>query len=502
MVFDNLSVGRYLIKETDAPKYVYTKIEPFFVDIPRGNATGDGWNYNITVELKNTTIYANVICTVKNTENVVLTGATFKLQKENKSSLETDKYEDYVFDSIQNLFTTNSEGKFTINYLEAGKYRLVELSSQEGYIVDQSNPEYFEITLREDGVDLNIEIINEKVTLNQYVISDNGADIKNRGVFATRQYTYEDLASWKIIATVPSMISKMETFEIYDEVDPSLQLKEDTIRVYGIKNNVETLLTKNTNFLLGNKYNTDSIYQDMKITFINLDFIKDYDSIAIRYDTYIQPRYNNTIDTYGTDYKNEAHISYTDKIDKDRDEIHRYTSEPTANSTANVHTGRLVFLKTDGTRGLGDAEFKIAATEQDARNGNFLNFGYENYTMYSYSDGMVYFWGLAYGDDDETAANGSTDYWIVETQAPSYEDENGNTQYYNLLKEPVRVTVNATSGNYVEGVSTKIINRKNFELPATGTIGMLIFTLIGITFIIIAVILNKKEKKNVQNNKK
>ena len=502
LTFSNLPVGRYYIKETDAPKYVYTKVESFIVDIPSTNSTGDAWNYNIVASPKNVTIYANVIATVKNKDAQIMQGVQFKLQKENTNSNQTDKYEDYAFLEGENLLTTNAQGKITINNLEPGKYRLVELSTLDGYIVDQSNPNYFEVTLREDGVDIELEIINEKVKVNQYVKASDNSYKKNIGVNTMRHYTYEDLASWKITATIPSMISTMDSFVIFDEVDESLVIKSDSIEVYGIKNDTATKLTEDTNYLLGNKYNTDSIYQDMKITFINRDVLENYDSIEVRYDTYIQPRYNSTIDTYGTDYKNEATVKYTDVIDKNGNETHSYRSEADNASTANVHTGRVVIYKTDGTTGLAGAEFKIASSYNDAKNGNFLNFGYENYIVYSDYDGYVYIWGLAYGNDDVTAANGSTSYWIAETQAPSYEDENGNTKYYNLLKEPVEIVVNATSGTYVEGVSPKVINKKAFDLPMTGSIGILIFALVGTTFIILAFILNKKDKKYVQNNQK
>ena len=44
--------GLYLIVETQAPEG-YEKGMPFFVDIPRTNAAGTGWDYNITVNAKN-----------------------------------------------------------------------------------------------------------------------------------------------------------------------------------------------------------------------------------------------------------------------------------------------------------------------------------------------------------------------------------------------------------------------------------------------------------------
>ena len=64
-----------------SPKNVYTKVESFLVDIPRSNDEGNEWNYDITVEPKNVTIYANVYLTVKTTDNTLLGGVGFNLKK-------------------------------------------------------------------------------------------------------------------------------------------------------------------------------------------------------------------------------------------------------------------------------------------------------------------------------------------------------------------------------------------------------------------------------------
>ena len=93
--------------------------------------------------------------------------------------------------------------------------------------------------------------------------------------------------------------------------------------------------------------------------------------------------------------------------------------------------------------------------------------------------------GLAY-NDDETAR----DYWLVETQAPTYE-ENGETKAYTLLGEPLRVAVDGDSHT----VAVEVVNRKPFSLPLTGGIGTVLFTAVGIAIIVIAKRIKKDEVK-------
>lgn len=94
--------------------------------------------------------------------------------------------------------------------------------------------------------------------------------------------------------------------------------------------------------------------------------------------------------------------------------------------------------------------------------------------------------GLAYGKLGDKASEGSTEYWIVETKAP---ERNG--EKYNLLLEPLKVVVNATS--HVDASKIHVYNAlHNPDLPFTGGIGTIIFVIGGIALIGAAVVLNRK----------
>lgn len=50
-----LPIGLYLVVETKVPEEVHTTTDPFFVSLPMTDATGDHWNYDVTVYPKNQT---------------------------------------------------------------------------------------------------------------------------------------------------------------------------------------------------------------------------------------------------------------------------------------------------------------------------------------------------------------------------------------------------------------------------------------------------------------
>ena len=121
-------------------------------------------------------------------------------------------------------------------------------------------------------------------------------------------------------------------------------------------------------------------------------------------------------------------------------------------------------------------------------------------TAESDDEGIVSFKGLAYGKFAKTAVqkeadgvdNGSTDYWINEIKT-------GNG--YNLLKDPVKITVNKTSGDVTK--TFPVVNTDTPKLTPTGgaAYGVMIACAgVGVLgFAIIWII--RKSKKNRINAK-
>ena len=257
--FTNLDLGRYFVVETNAPKNVLTRVESFIVDVPSTNANGTEWNYDIVVSPKNVTVYADVELTKTNNEGN-MQGVTFKLQK-----LVNNTWTDYELDTS---LVTNSNGKIEIHNLEVGRYRLVEIESLTGYIVDSNNTQNFEVTLNNTDITLNMN--NEKVDINKYVVLSDGTDGKHLGA------NLKDTVSWKITSTVPSIIAKMNTYRITDTLSTGLDVVESSIQVYGIKNSTRTKFTGNFTPAVNG--------QVMTITFNN-EYLANFDSLEILYNT-------------------------------------------------------------------------------------------------------------------------------------------------------------------------------------------------------------------------
>ena len=100
------------------------------------------------------------------------------------------------------------------------------------------------------------------------------------------------------------------------------------------------------------------------------------------------------------------------------------------------------------------------------------------------------FHGLKYGDDNVSASQGNSSYFITEIEAPTYE-EDGTIKHYSLLSSPVEVKVNSTSEAYSQN-TVKVINKKEFILPITGATGTISLLVVG--SILIAYSIKRKKK--------
>ena len=464
--FSDLELGRYFVKQTDAPKNVLTKVESFLVDIPSTTPDGTEWNYDIVAYPKNVTVYANVELNKKDENDNAMQGVKFILQK-----LVDEEWVDY---ELENNLVTDENGQIKIQNLEVGKYRLVEVENLDKYIVDSNNTQDFEVTLNNTEFILNMN--NETVEINKYVKLNNGNYGKNVGLYS------KNIADWKITSTIPSIIEKMETYIITEELGQGLDIIDSSIIVYGIKGENKELL------------NTDNYTLKIENQIITFDFetntLKDYQNLEIEYQTSI----NSDVE-YGKEITSKTSIEYTNNIQVDKTEKSTYTTIVNENTIAEVHTGQLLIFKTDGKNALQGAIFKIATSKENAENGVYVtDINGEDITAISDENGYIVFQGLAYGEDDISAENGSTFYWIVEVQSPSYE-ENGETKYYNLLQKPVKVQVDSSSGVYSDN-TTIVINKKGFILPKTGGIGIAVCTALGIGLIASSTFLGKKKKED------
>ena len=205
----------------------------------------------------------------------------------------------------------------------------------------------------------------------------------------------------------------------------------------------------------------------------------------------------NAEGSLGKPIPNGATIHYTNNLD--------IIFEPqSVEEKPEVHTGGVNLLKVDSedhTLKLQGAKFKIYRTEADAKkNINAVKDPANNaidWEVTTDASGIAHFWGLAYGQKGQDAYYGdSTNYWIVETQAPI--DNEGKP--YNLLKYPEKVTVNSNS--HAEANKIVVENIKHYDLPYTGGTGSLTPLYMGAALILMAAgmsILFIRSKRNTKD---
>ena len=487
VVFDNIDLGRYYVKVTNVPDGVVAT-ENFIVELPRTNSTGTGWDYDITVEPKIKTAFGNLELTKTDISGAPMNGVSFKLQVKQNNG----EWVDYA---AQTNFTTNSEGKITLNNLPSydynsntATYRLVEVSVPDtGYIINNKQLATLVWKVNNDGTitienessldsdlftvtkDANVTKVtykNEKPEVEKKV-KNGGEYLDMVGAFLT------DTLEFKVTADVPMQIADMTTYKITDSIPQGLTLNRDSIKI-------EATTADSSEIVPTDVYTLSQT--GLEITFNPQKLAENnYSAIIITYTA----KLNMEEAVIGGDGNvNTVTLEYTNKVAENGDE----EDKTTTTDTAQVHTGALSIEKVEKGNvetKLAGAKFKIATTEQNAKDGIFVKDETgADIEVETNDQGQAVIEGLKYADNEA-----DTSYWLVETQAPSY-IEDGVTKYYNLLKDPVEVQVGKTTHES----AVQIKNGKGFDLPATGSIGLAIFTVVGIAVMAGAVVLNKKQK--------
>lgn len=431
--FTGLPLAIYYVKETDAPAQVTKMSAPFVLSVPMTNAEGNGWLYDIYCYPKNQTAYSDITMKkVDSATNQALPNAKFTLY----SSEDNATYTEYMAD-----LTTNASGEVVLSNLPSNKYyRFIETqTSDASYILDKTAYYDFFVdgtgdVIRNGAVveDKKIVIGNEKPEIHKYVLDGEKG---TKGIDNTA--SYGDTVYWEIDTTIPTVVEKMDTYTIVDTMSTGHKYLSAEIMV---DNKIK--LTEGTDYEVSQK--------NLTVTFtINPASLADGEVVNLYLNTEL-----TTEAPLAQDIPNTSKLIYTNDIDTDS--TYEIQSE-----TPNVHTGGYSFYKIDTLDGrLEGATFAIYASEEDAKNDtNRID------TQTSNADGLVEFKGLAYGGfsaDEDTKAvngtlNGSTDYWIVEIDAP---------EGYILFQDTFKVTVNANSHD--PNHTDEIINTPKFETPQTG----------------------------------
>lgn len=528
VVFDNLELGRYFVDVTSVSDGILydENYSDFLVDIPMTNAEGTGWDYDIIVNPKHQTAFGNLELTKVDLEGNPIEGVIFKVQvmkgvlEYSIEDIEENVWTDYIPENSNKVLTltTDENGKIYLNNLPSYKkdysgartdyviYRLIEISAPDGYIVNNGILSQVYIGIAEDG---RVELINCQEYIGSYfedyVINDNLTTVtyvnekpeivkkvkNSAGNFVDSASAFmTNIVTFNITTDVPMQIADMSTYKITDNIPEGLILDRDSIVIEGTTTTGREVIPEDMYTLsqdgLEVTFDTSKMYNSSSNEKTPL-----YDAIIITYDTTLD---EDKAVIGGNGNINTATLEYTNNIDYEYDEYGEPVapieiSTTTVSDTAEVHTGAISLEKVEKgnlNKKLQGAKFKVATTKDNAENGIFVKDSTgTDIEVTTDEQGQAVIKGLAYADDGSDVS-----YWLVETQAPTYEDYDGITKYYNLLKSPVEVKVGKTTHEEI----VQIQNSKGFDLPATGGIGIAIFAIAGITIMTISVVVNKKQK--------
>ena len=426
---------------------------------------------------------------------VPLKGISFRVEQVEVSgdgtleaSNSTDKYS-LVENGYSKEVITEENGEATTGEIPQGTYLVTEIKNSS--VTEPVEPFIVNVPMTNptgDGWIYDVHVYPKNVVRGEASIdkdvteSGNDHDTANIG----------DEITWIIKPSIPKDVYHSKKYEVTDILDSKLnytgnlevyyyELNGDKVAIdnsyYTVAQPTVTDDNKNPNNVIGDN-------QEIKVTFTaeGREFLgglyeQGIDDIRITFNTIInktansgEPIYNNAILDYQNSFSTE---------DKPSDPV-----EVPEDQRPEVHTGGIKLLKVDANDAspLKGAEFMIYATKEDALAGdNPLNnpLTGEAWVETSDTDGIVIFEGLSYGviGDAYDSNNAVRDYWIVETKSPTYTNENGEEKHYNLLKEPLRVTVHAESHKDKYAITVK---NSKFSLPVTGGVGTVLFTLGGL----------------------
>ncbi|MDM5373026.1 SpaH/EbpB family LPXTG-anchored major pilin [Bacillus bombysepticus] len=441
--FDNLPIGRYLVKEISGPANVNLNTEPYTIDIPMTDKEGKKLNYDVHIYPKNEIKRGAVELTKKDDAGKPLKDVEFTLYHK-----ETDKVVMTQDGKELKGLKTDAEGKIRVDGLLYGEYYFKESKALEGYVLD---PKKYEFKVEKSGafpkdgqagygeiVKLK-EITNYKKPTIDKKINDN---LSGLPINVNEEFTYD------IKTTLPGDIHTYKKYVVTDKVDPRLTIIGTPVVTIDGKE-VSSDVVKVT---LGAKTAEGQL---VTVTVENFEALKGKKELHLQ----IKAKVNADIKG-GEKIENIANIDY-ETGDKVTPEPEDKTTTPPV--TVVVTAGKISLKKIDGESKevLKGAKFKL----QD-KDGNVIKVNGVEQVGESNAEGMINWAEIPYGE-----------YEIVEIEAPTYKNDKGEVKSYQKLREPIKVTINKDN----QTVNLTVENNKSgWILPATGGIGTILFTVVGL----------------------
>ena len=504
--FKDLALGFYVVVETTTPDKVTDPVDPFIVSVPMTTKDGDNWLYDVHVYPKNKTTYGGVTLEKTGKDEMKLKGVTFVLQKQNG-----DKWDNVTTSESDNKplnLITNDKGQITVNGLSQGTYRFIETNSgdNDGYIMDGATTYVF--TVNPDGTityngqtekNITITVNNEKPSLEKSVKNADGSYDNDTDA------SVGDTVTWKVEASVPSNVNELKTYKLTDTMSAALTWENVANADLQISTSPSIELIQGTDYNLtvpedNTKGGTWTIeFTETGKTKLATSKVK---VITVTFNTKLNE--NAKIGSAGN--LNDAELDYSNAIypteDPNNPNNNKQPGEDKITDQAIVYSFQMNVLKVDGktSAGLEGVKFdlysytgeKTNPTEADLKGADGKRIAQDLKTD---ANGKIQYKGLKNGT-----------YYLVETKTVKTEDG----KQYNLLKEPVKVEITVEYTTKTETTITKdengnvtnkttvstdtftggdtgsdgtftvtVKNYTGFDLPTTGGMGTVLFSIAG-----------------------
>ena len=486
IIFTDLAVlegadNLYVIVETggnqDSLGGLYKKSAPLIVTLPMMTTDGKGFNYDINVYPKSDFALSNVsLHKVDGKTNQALAGATFRLYSETLSK------------EIGSGFTTDEKGNILVKDLPLGDYYFSEVTAPSGYLVNKAAQKInFQVVEGKHGK--TIEALYQdgnNLTYNGTVNVPNDKQPTVEKTNNQQSVAYGENTTWTISADVPRNISEHSVFNVSDKLDPRLVYTDNLSVTVAGQEIPKTDYTVTAPAGAGGK--------------LIVDFIKG-STVTTNFGTYGSQKVEISFTTklvagFVPDQvvTNQADLNFTNVPGVSNETI---TTPPTATVTTGGYHFKKVAKNEKGAP-LADAEFVVvkdgsylaytteAGTKVETMTSNTSDYGNvawvktvgEATRFVTSTDGLIDVRGLAFGN-----------YELKEVKAP--------TVAIVLLTKTEAFTVGEDSWTTTKGKPSVIVNSNMPLLPQTGGIGSVIFTLVGLSLVLVAFQINKRAKKSL-----
>lgn len=484
---DGLELGRYTVQETNGPEHVILNTEVFSVDIPMTSKDGTNLNYDVHIYPKNEIVRGEAELIKQDEAGNALPGVVFGLYKADGTKIEE--------------LTTNAEGKISVENLEAGEYYFQEISTVEGKALNTTKI-HFEVT--KEGTTSVVNWTNSDINSGNVVTNYDKPKI-DKDVEGTDKYAVDRDKEYEynLTVTTPGDIDKYKALGVTDTLDPRLEYA-GTWTVTGTDKDNVTFKQDGQTLIWEIDPSKLSPGEEITITF----------TAKIKPDAELEADETGIPNT-GSIHFNNGKGSYTKPADLDNpDPYEPYEpTDPDYPDPENPPTPEeppttppVIVIPTEGglkvikvekenhENKLQGAEFKLT-TDPEGNNvvdatGTVVTVNGESH------EGLLE--NLVTNENGEIVIEGLTPgtYYLHETKAPTYTDEDGTEKSYRLLTKPIEVEV---ENNKTKNKDVIVENSKSgWELPTTGGIGTILFTIIGLALMATAFVLYLRRRKEEQ----